>query len=154
MVAKPTVALATYKQALLQMVAYRNIRETVNDVLHRYDLNTTQWIVLGLVNDNPKQLRITDVAQALQVEGPLITILVRALIKADYIETTVSDHDARARLLTTTPAGKEFVVKAEKELTQRLKHVSKGVTPKTLSSHFSTLKAFIDNTTPLSIEIV
>jgi MarR family transcriptional regulator for hemolysin len=146
--------MTTYQKALLQMVAYRNIRASVQEVLDDYNLNTTQWIILGLVHDHPQRFRITDIASSLQVEGTLITNLTHRLVEAGYLKTTVSSADSRARLLALTPAGKTLVAKLEPELATHLKKLETDLPSTDLAGYFDTLQSFIDNSNPLPPDLV
>jgi hypothetical protein len=65
--------LTTYQKARLQVVGYRSIQARVSEVLAGYGINTSQWIILGWLLDNPQGLRITALAEVLDVEVPLIT---------------------------------------------------------------------------------
>lgn len=147
------VPLPTYKQALLQTVAYRNIQTEVNSVLQKYDLNTTQWIILGFVHDCPTVLRVTDIAELLQVEGPFITSLVRKLAHKSYVRLRAHPKDSRARLLELTNEGTQLVPEVEKELSAHLSKLIHGFPPEDLTKYFQILERLISNIEPLSIDV-
>lgn len=137
--------LPTYHQSVLQTVAYRTIRNRVNKVLAGYDLNTTQWSILGLVHENPSQLRITDLADRLAVKGTLITVLVRSLTKSNYITTTPSATDRRAVSLSITTSGEQLINELEQKLADHLQSLTSGLSDADMATYFRCLQAFIDN---------
>jgi DNA-binding MarR family transcriptional regulator len=138
--------LPTYKKAALQVVAYKNIRDTINSVLNRFDLNTMQWIILGTLYENATGLRITDIAKSLQVEVPLITTLASPLMREGLVSNRVSKTDRRSKPLALTPRGKEAVGQIEAELAKHLETLEQGLTDSEVTSYFQTLETFITNT--------
>lgn len=142
----PQHRLPTYKQAWLQVVAYRSIREVVQECLDQYALNTTDWIILGMLSEQPNKLRVTDIAAEVRVEGAFITSTVHRLAAADFVTYTTHPQDNRARLLSLTTTGKQLVKKIEPELQQHLQALTTGINGAELASYFSTLEAFIRNT--------
>ena len=141
--------LATYKQALLQMAAYRSTRAVVHEVLDKYELNSSEWIILGLVNDKPGSLRVRDLTDMLQVEGPFITKAIRKLETAGYLHFSPHPFDKRARLITLTDEGQALVLRVEPELSSHLEALSTGLSSRALEAYFDTLRTFIDNVKPL-----
>jgi len=137
----------TYRQAALQMAAYRSVRAVVNGCLAGRRLNATQWAILGAVYDNPEQLRVTDLATQLQVEGAFVTNLVRQLLKAGYLTHTIHPTDNRARLLSLTTEGRQLVETVEPELMQRLQPLADGLKPADVTCYFSALGTVIANAT-------
>jgi DNA-binding MarR family transcriptional regulator len=140
-----STTLSTYQKSMRQMAAYRMLRARVNDVLASYGLNTTEWIILGLIYDHPNQLRVTDIARQIGVEGPLITKLVNELVKRAYLQSTPAKHDARARVFSLTPDSQKLVPKAERELATHLKILEKNLSEADLAAYFATLQIFVDN---------
>lgn len=141
--------LPTYKQALLEMVSYRNIRARVNQVLEIHQLNSTQWIILGLVGDHPNQMRVTDIARIIQVEGTFITNLVAELVKMGYVKLEKHPNDKRAKILGLTPDIMSKMQVIEQELTKQLGTFDAGTSPEERQLYFKVLESFISYTTPL-----
>lgn len=138
--------MSTYQQALLQTVAYRSVRSVVNNCLGKYGLNVSQWIVLGMVKDEPTRLRVTDIAAALRVEGAFITSVASKLADAGYLQFVDHPQDSRARLLKLTPAGRRLITKVEPQLDKRLKHLVRGLSSQELKSYFKVVEALVENT--------
>lgn len=135
----------TYQKMLLLMVAYRSVQAVVNIVLGEYKLNVTQWIILSLVDVNPSSLRITDIAKALQVEGPLVTNLAKLLTGRGLLASSAHAKDNRARVLEPTDKGKQLVAELEAQIANRLKTLEKGLNEQQLGDYLKVLETFIDN---------
>lgn len=136
--------LPTYRKAILQIVAYRRIQLLVGAALKRFQLNTTQWIVLGLLNDSPKGMRVTDVAKALHVEMPLITTLAQALISAGLLESVAHARDKRAKLLHITDDGKTKVKEVEEFLDGYLAAFRGQIDSNDIDQYFALLEKFMN----------
>jgi MarR family transcriptional regulator for hemolysin len=142
---KKIEALPTHKKAILQVVAYRRIRTAVNGVLNRFDLNTTQWMMLSVLYESATGLRITDIARSLEVEVPLITRLSRSLIKAGLVESKSNTGDKRTKPVGLTPAGQKVIGKVDKELQKKTAELEEGLSNTEVNGYFKTLAAFMDN---------
>lgn len=139
------IKLPTYHKARLQMVAYKNIQAVVNDVLKPHSLNTSQWVILGLLSESPQGMRATDLAVSLQVELPFITAMTRGLREAELITVTIHQRDKRAKLFFLSSGGQGLVPALEKQLADRLRIFETASTPADITQYFTMLKLFIDN---------
>jgi MarR family transcriptional regulator for hemolysin len=135
-----------YKNALLQTVAYRSVRAVVNDCLGNYGLNISEWIVMGMVKDEPARLRITDIALTLRVKGAFITGIAGKLTDAGYLQFIDHPQDSRARLLKLTPAGRRLIAKIELQLDRQLKPLVRGLSSRELESYLKVIEALVENT--------
>lgn len=140
--------LPTYKKMMMQVVAYRRIRGIVSNVLRRFDLNTTQWMILGVLYESTTGLRITDIARSVEVEVPLITRLARTLKAAGLIENRASLKDKRAKPLGLTEQGQAMIARVERELANRTERIEEGVSSREVETYFKTLGTFMDNASP------
>ncbi|MEO6513915.1 MAG: MarR family transcriptional regulator [Candidatus Saccharimonadales bacterium] len=146
----PSENLPSYKKANLQMVAYRRIQSAVSSLLSRFHLNTTQWIMLGLMSEASNGLRVTDMARALQVEMPLITTTAQTLISAGLMSSVAHARDKRAKMLTLTPKGKERVSEIETYLKNGLDKIEQDVDPRDLKVYFKMLQKIASNASSVS----
>lgn len=140
--------LPTYKKAMIQVVAYRRIRSMVTTALKRFQLNTTQWMMLEVLYESATGLRITDIAHSLEVEVPLITRLSQSLLKEGLIENKQAVRDKRAKPLLLTARGMNLVKTVEQEIEKRTKRMEAGLSDKQLKQYFATLETFMDNAPP------
>ena len=136
----PSDSLPTYKKTNLQMVAYRRIQAAVSALLSRFQLNTTQWIMLGFMSESTSGMRVTDMAKALQVEMPLITTTTQSLVAEGLMHTVAHARDKRAKLLMLTPKGRQLVREIEGYLANNLRQIEKGADPQDLNVYFKMLQ--------------
>ncbi len=137
--------LTTYQKARLQVVGYRTIQNSVTNVLSQYDINTSQWVILGWLNENLSGMRVTAIAELLVVETPLITALLQPLQAHGLIQVDADPTDKRAKILTLSEEGIEFVGKIESLLSDELSFYEKGFKKDEIDGYFKALERFIDN---------
>lgn len=137
--------MPTYKKAALQTIAYKCIRDSVNSVLTRFDLNSTQWMILGALYEQAVGLRMTDIAHDLQVEVPLITTLVQPLARKGLVRSHRGKADRRTKPLALTMDGQKLVRQIETTLGLALKPLERNLLPSEIDGYFHTLQIFIGN---------
>lgn len=82
-------------------------REFMEAALRPYELGSTQWYVLWvLVNHGPRAQR--DFLGLLEIEGPTLSEIVRALVGKGLVEQKTAANDQRQRVLTITAAGRRL----------------------------------------------
>jgi DNA-binding MarR family transcriptional regulator len=138
----------SYKKAMMQVVAYRRIRGVIAAVLRRFELSTTQWMILSVLYESTTGLRITDIAHSVEVEVPLITRLSRTLKAAGLIENKAGLKDKRAKPLGLTVQGQAMITRVERELAQRTVRIEAGVSSRELDTYFKTLGTIMNNASP------
>ena len=113
----PHRQLTTYQAVILQARAYRTIRTFMVDILKRYNLTLTEWLMIGFVVDtNRNGARISDLADVLGVEMPVITNLVNRAEKTGWVTRSVDPDDKRAKRIVSTMEGREKACDIEGEL--------------------------------------
>lgn len=137
--------LPTYHKARLQMVGHRVIRAFVHELLDSYDINVSQWVMLGILYEAPTGRRVQELADLLVVEGPFVTAQLRSLRAVGYVVQQTDSRDKRAKVVTVTEDGQQVVQKIEKELTAHLRKLETGLSAEQLSDYFTVLAALIDN---------
>ena len=137
--------LHTYVTGTIQTRAYRLLRQQVIDVLDRYELTPTYWSMLGVILEARDGIRQTDVAKLLQVKPPLVTMMARELQNRGLITSVTNQFDARAKLLTTTPAGKKYIKTVEANLSKMLDNLLDGLTEKDMATYQKVLTTIIAN---------
>src|SRR5580698_3480568 len=98
--------LPTYITGTVQTKAYRVLREHVYEVLSEYDITPSYWSMIGIIMQARDGVRQAEIAQAMHVKAPLITIMARQLQERSIIQSVQNQFDARAKLLAVTPEGK------------------------------------------------
>ena len=138
-----TAKLTTYQKARLQVVGYRVIQAEVSELLNKHGINTSQWIILGWLYDHVDGMRITAIAEVLEVEVPLITALIQPIEQQGLIMLKTDPTDRRAKLATLTKAGVDLVKKLEPTLHQHLAIFDNSVKKSDMESYFNSLQQFI-----------
>jgi DNA-binding MarR family transcriptional regulator len=113
--------------------------------LSAYDLTPTYWSMLGIIMESRDGIRQTDVAKLLQVKPPLVTMMTRELQSRDLIVSVTNQFDARAKLLTTTPAGKKFVKTIEASMSKMLDGLLEGLSESDMLTYQKVLTTIIAN---------
>ncbi|MEO7364514.1 MAG: MarR family transcriptional regulator [Candidatus Saccharimonadales bacterium] len=137
--------LHTYITGTTQTRAYRLLRQKVVEVLSGYELTPTYWAMLGIILESRDGIRQTDVAKQLQVKPPLVTMMTRELQNRGFIISVTNQFDARAKLLTTTPAGKKYIKMVESNLSKMLDTLLDGLTQDDMMTYQKVLTAIIVN---------
>lgn len=138
-------AMPSYQKARLQTVAYKQVREVVNNTLKNFKINTTQWMILGLLKDASEDQKISVIAGQLQVEVPLITTLAQPLMAIGYIEQHADKTDKRSKPLMLTEAGSNIIEQIELKLVKELRPLEIGLTQPQITQYFDTLQVLIAN---------
>jgi MarR family transcriptional regulator for hemolysin len=137
--------LHTYVTGTIQTRAYRLLRLQVVEVLGSFDLTPTYWSMLGVIFESKDGIRQTDVAKHLQVKPPLITMMARELQERGLVLSVTNQFDARAKLLTTTPAGKKYIKSVEITLSKTLDELLEGLTEADMLTYQKVLTTIIAN---------
>lgn len=137
--------IPTYKRALVQIVAYRVIQSRVNELLRTYDLITTQWIILGYLNEHQKAWQFSEIANLLHVENPLVSRLMQPLLDEKLISVQVPEADKRAKLAEITDKGKVLVSELEPKLAAHLEPLTVHVGEVSMTQYFNVLNKIANN---------
>jgi DNA-binding MarR family transcriptional regulator len=139
------IPLTSYQKARLQVVGYRTIQNSVNQALSKYELNTSQWIILGWLHDSSDGMRVTALASILDVETPLITTLISPLLRRELIVSEADPEDKRAKRLRLTEEGEALVLQLESQVHNNLSFYETGFKRSELEAYFDALARFIEN---------
>ena len=137
--------LPTYITGTVQTQAYQALREHVYGVLSEYDLTPSYWSMLGIIMEARNGVRQAEIARAMHVKAPLITVMARQLQKREIVQSVQNQFDARAKLLAITPEGKKFVKTVEQALYKELNGLLTGLTEKDLMTYHKVLTTIIAN---------
>jgi DNA-binding MarR family transcriptional regulator len=137
--------IPSYKSSILLTKAYRVLRLRVYASLQEYELNPTQWSLIGIVNDSKDGIRLSEVASVLGVKAPLITTIVHTLSKRGILNRIPNQIDARAKLLVITPKGKTLVKEIENSLTTTLSSLLGNLTKEEMLVFQKVLETIIKN---------
>jgi DNA-binding MarR family transcriptional regulator len=106
--AMPQRQLTTYQAVISQARAFRNLRTFLVETLKEHDLTLTEWLMIGTVIDGGKEgVRVSDLADTLGVEMPVITNLANRAVATGWVTRVVDPNDRRAKLIRATREGGE-----------------------------------------------
>lgn len=114
--------LTTYQAVIAQARAYRALRSFMVETLKKYDLTLTEWLMIGSVIDAGKEgARVSDLAETLGVEMPVITNLVNRAVQDGWVTRVTDSIDRRSKRISATRLGGEKACNIEGELRSETK---------------------------------
>lgn len=143
--AKVTTYKTSYRAGLLQAKAFRILKKKTNQVLEQYNINATDWGILGLLYDNPKGITYKKIATEMGVKAPFVTRSIAALVEKKYCTFVQSTTDGRAKIATITPKGSVFVKKTEKVVMQSVLRAFKGTSKRNVLGYILTMVSIVEN---------
>ena len=93
--------------------AARMIKRTMDDNLSKYNITTSQWAVLKLLDSKPG-LAQTEISRVLSSDKATVGDVILRLIEKDYIEKSVNVKDRRGYSVSLTPKAKELIKDMER----------------------------------------
>lgn len=137
--------LYSYTSAALQVITYKKLQSRITAILKQYNLNTTQWIILGKLSEKRSGLRATDLARFMHVEVPLVTMVSQPLLGRGLIDSVVQAHDKRTKLLRVTSQAQELIRSIELKLQAQFDDILKDVSNQDLQAYFKVLRSMMAN---------
>ncbi len=144
--------IPTYQSELLQVKAYRILRNHVLDALAKSGLSTTEWAILGIVYERKDGMRLSELAATLDVEAPFVTAVTNDLQKKELIEIIIHPKDRRAKLLFITKKSKSLVPKVEESLKSMLKELLSGTTKEDMDTYRKVLETIVKNSQKVNLK--
>ena len=89
------------------------LKKTFARHLGPLELKAVEFSILVLVASNP-DVNQKELGAALDVSAPNMAITLDRLVERGWVERVRATHDRRAQLIHLTPAGREFVRRAER----------------------------------------
>lgn len=104
----PQRQLTTYQAVISQARAFRTLRAFMVETLKQHDLTLTEWLLIGSVLDaGRKGARVSDLADTLGVEMPVITNLTNRAVTSGWLTRVTDVDDRRAKRIQATREGGE-----------------------------------------------
>ncbi len=120
------------------------IKRTMENYLRKYDITTSQWAVLKLL-DTRIPLTQSQIANELLGDKATIGEVIQRLYEKDYIEKSFSKNDRRAYLISLTPKAKNAVKDIERMVNEVTEKAIKGFTEDDIQLLYKFLNHIIDN---------
>ncbi|RHW32726.1 MarR family transcriptional regulator [Lysinibacillus yapensis] len=122
---------------------YRPYVNAVNNRLAKYQLYTSQWVVLRLIRVKGPFTQ-AEIAKETRVEKPSVTRITQKLIDLGYVETKQGE-DKREKYVRLTVLGEEVYEQLQKELTDFLKDLTEGISEEDLKTARNVLNQILQN---------
>ena len=120
------------------------IKRTMENYLCKYDITTSQWAVLKLL-DTRIQLTQSQIANELLGDKATVGEIILRLYEKDYIEKSFSKNDRRAYLISLTPKAKNAVKDIERMVSEVTEKAIKGLSGDDIQLLYKFLNQIIDN---------
>lgn len=133
---------STYHTGILQARAYRNLRYFMVQTLSKYQLTSAEWSLLGIIHEETKNggIRVSDLANLLDVQKSFVTNMVRKLIAEGYAKHQFDEDDGRVRLIIGTDKAHLKVVEIESFMRQQMRNWLGEIDPEDLLVYIKVLK--------------
>jgi DNA-binding MarR family transcriptional regulator len=132
--------MTTALSGMLQVKAYRVLRQHVNEVLVNYDLSLTEWAILCNVHEN-KKMKLAEIAMFLEVESPLVTNLIDQLLKKKFVIRKNDKNDKRAKIVSLSKNAITKLPEIEENLRKKMETLLSGISEVELETYFRVLSA-------------
>lgn len=139
------MSVPTYQSNLYQVKAARITRDKITPVLSRFQLSTTEWMIIGQIFEHKDGIRLSELAGMLGVEAPLVTNVVDQLVGKTLVEKHPHPRDKRARLLFLSKKGQDLLPEVEGEMQKELQKIIKGVSSEEWESYLKVLQQIVEN---------
>lgn len=137
----------SYQLSLYQVKAQRILRDQASVVLSAYNLTATEWTIIGQIYEHKDGIRLSELANILGVEAPLITNLVDTLAKKTIVQKHPHPRDRRAKLLFLTKKGIDLLPQVEEEVQQKIGKALKGASEEEQHTYLKVLMIIVKNAT-------
>lgn len=129
--------------------ADRALRGVVTKAIEKSSLTMTEWLALAVIAGGPKDgLRMSEVAQELDVTLPQVTALVTSLIEKKLCKQRVFVEDRRGRQVTASLKGRRLLVGLEVDTSRAIEAFSQTISPEQLEAYTDTIRQFADAEKP------
>lgn len=141
--------ITTYQTVITQTIAYRKVRSFMDITLHPYGLTITEWLIIGTTIDaGPAGIRISELAQTLGVEMPVITNLVHKASNAGWLRRIEDSQDKRAKRIVMTHKGLIKSCDIEGELLKTTKEWIKDIDIDSFKGYHKVIKLLAEKQIP------
>lgn len=122
----------------------RLIKRTMDNYLSKYNITTSQWAILKLLDTN-NQLTQTQIANKLLGDKATAGDIILRLCEKNYLEKSLNKNDRRAYVVSLTPQAKNAVMDIERMANDVTKKALEGLTRNDIQILYKSLNQIIDN---------
>lgn len=138
-------SLNAYSSGLLQGIAYSRLHNFLTQALNSFGVSIPEWKLLGQVHERG-QITLTQLAQHLDYDPPMVTKLAKLLEKKELIKRLTDTTDERSKFITITAKGNKLIRDIEPEVKKTMGKILYGVSSEELLVYIKVLTKIVDNT--------
>ena len=138
------ITIRAYHAHLLQSTSYRIIQEVLTKTLYTYNVTIPEWKLLVLTTEKVAQ-RHADLAQIMDIERPLVTVLIDSLEKKRLVRRTRDMVDRRAKVIVATSQGIALIREIEPKVRLVMKQLLRGITTDEITIYMKVLTTIVNN---------
>lgn len=120
------------------------IKRTMDNKLSKYNITTSQWAVLKLL-DTKNQLTQTEIAKELLGDKATAGDIILRLCEKNYIEKSINKNDKRMYVVSLTPKAKNLITDMERMANDVTKKALEGLGDNDVQILYKSLNQIINN---------
>ncbi len=136
--------MSIYLSGILQGKAYRILQNNLTEALLPFNISIPEWKILGLLQIE-KGLKITTIADILDVESPLVTRLINTLEKNELVQKEQNKKDKRIMTIVSTHKGKKLIQDSDSAVRNALGILLKGISAEEMEIYKKVLETIVEN---------
>ncbi|HVM73407.1 MAG TPA: MarR family transcriptional regulator [Candidatus Paceibacterota bacterium] len=137
--------LKATKIALLQSKFHRITKHRLAAALRPFQLQSVEWIILGLLNHRKKPMAITEIAHEVGVQQSFMTVIVTKLAKRNLITVTEDKVDHRKKYIILTKEGAKIVHLMQRQFMEFFIPLARGLSAKDMDTYLKLVTTIIRN---------
>lgn len=135
----------SYNMGMLHAKSRRVLKLQAEKSLKKFGISGLDWLLLGLLFENPEGMKLIDIASELGVEAPFVTAMVNKLQKKHFIKRFSILKDRRVKIISLTDYSQKLIPKVDEILRREVGVLFKGINEKEMESYRKVLKILIEN---------
>ena len=128
----------TYNLGIIQGKAYRILQNHLSNALKPYGLSIPEWKLLGQLCDYG-EMKAAVIANNLDIDAPLVTVLVKNLDEKGFLKRKQNKEDKRAVIIKATEKTIQLILELETKVRFEIKQVFAGVTSEEMATYIKVL---------------
>jgi DNA-binding MarR family transcriptional regulator len=128
------LGMKSYQTMLTINQSQQSLKELLSMCLGHYDLTMMQWLVIGVLIDQPQKPR--EIAQRIGVTPPYVTLILNQINELGYITKSMIEDDERSKIVVLSAEGKALGLEVEKKLMSCIEREMGDLPAEELSNFF------------------
>jgi len=137
--------LKATKMALLQSKFHRITKHRLAAALRPFQLQSVEWVLLGLLDHKKKPLAVTEIAREVGIQQSFMTVIIAKLTKKNLIIVTDDTVDQRKKYVTITKEGTKIVHLMQGQFMAFFAPLTQGLSKKDFDVYLKLMTIIIGN---------